>query len=72
MSKTYVTRGRGYLGRIYERLRKRSLRRRNQHVRFLWDHDATESSSWFQTEHEAYVQGVRDALKTVERDGRWA
>lgn len=43
-----ITKGEGELGRIYERLRKRSYRK-----------------PWGNARHEAYVAGVRDALKAV-------
>lgn len=49
-----ITKGDGALGKIYERLRKRSYRRWT-----WWSH---------YDRHEAYVAGVRDALKAVEQD----
>jgi len=47
-----VTRGEGDLGRIYERLRKRSYRHKG---RFYYGRN----------EHAFYVAGVRDALNAV-------
>lgn len=57
MDKPKITEGEGTLGRIYERLRKRSYR--------AW------GGSWLgpgSHRHEAYVQGVRDALRAVAEE----
>lgn len=50
-----ITKGEGALGRIYERLRKRSYRLHS------WPGIGL---GW----HSYYVRGVKDALKAVDRD----
>ncbi len=47
--------------RVYEKLRKRSYRKIGNYNLRAWD------ESWWPFEHEAYVQGVRDALKELTR-----
>lgn len=47
--------GKGALGRIYERLRKRSYRKYMFSLR--------------RTVHTAYVRGVKDALDEVRKEG---
>ena len=56
-----ITKGEGELGRIYERLRKRSYRKiSNPKMR-------RDDESWWPFEHTDYVIGVRDALKEVDQ-----
>lgn len=57
--------------RIYERLRKRSLRYRYKRG-FIDDQRSAAArrfnTVWLPHQHEAYVRGVRDALEAVEAD----
>ena len=58
------TKGKGPYGKVYEKLRKRSLRTRNMMLRL----NLTDlGKATFRMKHHAYVQGVRDALREVER-----
>jgi len=57
-----ITKGQGPLGTIYERLRKRSLRK-------LGDVDSSLASVLGHTAHQYYTRGVRDALQAVELIG---
>ena len=52
-----ITRGEGDLGRIYERLRKRSYRRTRGGIAYRY---------YRYLKHSVYVKGVRDALQEVE------
>lgn len=69
-----ITKGEGDLGRIYEKLRKRSYRRavRSYQETFYLSADQfgdwlEENTYWSDADHEVYVQGVRDALKEVSK-----
>ena len=63
-----ISRGEGALGTVYEKLRKRSYRRSRLWGRYLsttpleWQ-PPSPPPRWMPSQHEAYVQGVRDALK---------
>ena len=59
-----ITQGFGTLGQIYDRLRKRSLRRLNRD---------SSKNAWAgllgMAAHASYVRGVREALQAVEQSG---
>jgi len=63
---TEITKGRGTLGRIYDRLRKRSQRK-------LYSRSIDDSLSALlgQIAHDHYVAGVKDALQAVEQSGQY-
>ena len=71
MTMTNFTGGRNRTlkARVYDRLRKRSLRA----IREKTEHEVTHRASasdwtlWNESLHEAYVAGVRDALNALER-----
>jgi len=61
-----VTAGQGELGRIYDRLRKRALRKLARLV------DGTEDSYAAliaDVAHKAYLRGLKDALKEADKVG---
>lgn len=52
--------------KVYEKLRKRSLRLRNRRFGNL----VNRLSGWrAEIDHEAYVRGVRDAIKELRANG---
>jgi hypothetical protein len=66
-----ITKGEGALGRIYERLRKRSYRKMVWFSKKLSPFgglvDMELGDYWYDSiDHEAYIMGVRDALQAVE------
>ena len=66
MKSAIFTRGKGPYGKVYEKLRKRSLRLRNKVLKRSF----SMGDAWYyRTRHNAYVEGVRDALAEVERIG---
>jgi len=76
-NKQSITKGEGLLGRVYERLRKASLRRANRSEQALerwmdglyWGANPADDEfqdDYFLEEHKVYLSGVLDALKAVQ------
>ena len=61
------TRGKGPYGKVYEKLRKQSYRIRSRWAADNPDLDGGTYSDLVKWNHIGYVEGVRDALREVER-----
>lgn len=71
---TKITKGEGSLGKVYERLRKRSYRKAWKTYQATVYMDDMAFDNWLDThqywgelDHAVYLQGVRDALKEVSK-----
>lgn len=70
-----ISRGEGAFGTIYEKLRKRSYRRTQKWGEYLSTHaspgEPAPPPRWMGHQHEAYVQGVKDALESADQT-KWS
>lgn len=66
-----ISRGEGAFGTIYEKLRKRSYRASLKWGTYLstppHSGEPSPPPRWMAFQHEAYVQGVKDALEAADQ-----